>query len=192
MSFAFVRNPFSKLQSAFNFISQWSGISTVGMTGKVEEESLYLGPPMTTFLTHGPYNIQTNSRGFTMWVFPLAPWSLYVFVLAVFGVTTLLRKNLKVSRRAASLLVFATIYLVIVISVAFEEWRIDRIVEKFDLDGNNIFSPDEETPEMIYWSSRKINDAGRTFAPVTGAFFALCCTAVYWSAELIWKRLNSW
>lgn len=46
--------------------------------------------------------------------------------------------------------------------------RFERELLAFDLDGNDWFTPDEETPAQKHAMENVVNDTARTLAPITG------------------------
>ena len=74
-------------------------------------------------------------------------------------------------------LVFAVIsavtcYFCILFSVWSIDWHYKYELDKFDLDGDGMFSGDEITPDMDKAMKRLTNDTGRTFAPITAAIIS--------------------
>ena len=63
-------------------------------------------------------------------------------------------------------------YSCVLFSVWCIDWHYKYELEKFDLDGDGMFSGKELTPEMDKAMKRLTNDTGRTFAPITGAIIS--------------------
>ena len=92
-----------------------------------------------------------------------------------------------VSRRAAKYITparlavanfFAT-YAVIVLGVYMYEIYLEIKLASFDLDGDEIFSEKERTPEQQGYMRLVTWDTGRTFAPITGLIFAFLYSVLY-------------
>jgi hypothetical protein len=63
-----------------------------------------------------------------------------------------------------------------------QEHLIDRRLRAFDHNGDGFFSGEEVTPEQVAALERVTNDTGRTFAPITGALFALAYSGLFFGA----------
>lgn len=59
-------------------------------------------------------------------------------------------------------------YFCVIFSVWSIDWHYKYELDKFDLDGDGMFSGKELTPEMDEAMKRLTSDTGRTFAPITG------------------------
>ena len=60
-------------------------------------------------------------------------------------------------------------YAFIVLSVWSIGWHYEYELNKYDYDGDGMFSGDEINPDMEKAMDRLTNDTGRTFAPITAA-----------------------
>jgi hypothetical protein len=95
--------------------------------------------------------------------------------------------------RRAFLVSAAAIYLLVVGSAMVQERLLDHRLSKFDLNGDGVFSGPELTPEQDAALQRVTNDTGRTFAPFTGAVFAVGYASIFFGmlsgARALGRRL---
>ncbi|MCP5078148.1 MAG: hypothetical protein GY951_08860 [Psychromonas sp.] len=93
-------------------------------------------------------------------------------------------KNVSVSAISAVFL-----YIFILVSVAYVEQKLDSELAAFDLNGDGVFSGSEITPEQEKAMYRVTADTGRTFAPFTGAIFAVIYFLIIW---LVFSIISSY
>lgn len=81
------------------------------------------------------------------------------------------------------------VYLFILISVVYIEHKLDAELAAFDLNGDEIFTDNEITPEQEKAMYRVASDTGRTFAPITGGIFSVIyCFGVWLLFSFVsWK-----
>lgn len=75
---------------------------------------------------------------------------------------------------------FVLFYLIIIGSVFIYEYYLSYKLNSFDLNGDSVFSGLERTEELDKYFNLKMNDTGRTFAPVTGFLFTILHTFVFY------------
>jgi len=80
-------------------------------------------------------------------------------------------------------------YFFILVSVFAYEYYLDVQLNQFDLDGDGIFTGQENTLEQAKAMAAVTNDTGRTFAPITGAIYSvlyfLVVFIVWWVSSTI-------
>ncbi|ADZ90925.1 hypothetical protein [Marinomonas mediterranea] len=79
-----------------------------------------------------------------------------------------------------SLLSALLVYLFIVGSAAYYDYKYEAELAAFDLNQDGMFSGDEVTLEQEKAMLRVISDTGRTFAPFTGAIFSILYFSCLW------------
>jgi len=95
-------------------------------------------------------------------------------------------KNVSIAAISAVLM-----YLFIIGSALYIEYKLDAELTAFDLDNDGFFSGSEVTPDQEKAMQRVIYDTGRTFAPITGAIFSIFYFFLLWllfSAVSIFKK----
>ncbi|MGL5018673.1 MAG: hypothetical protein ACRDBP_11085 [Luteolibacter sp.] len=70
------------------------------------------------------------------------------------------------------LIVSLLCYLLLLVSVRFTSLRLKANLDSHDLDGNEMFSGSELTPQMYKAMKEWTSDTGRTLAPITGLFIS--------------------
>ena len=91
----------------------------------------------------------------------------------IFGGLFLLKLELSKTKWLTCIFISSVIcYFCVLFSVWSIDWHYKYELDKFDLDGDGIFSGEELTPEMDKAMKRLTNDTGRTFAPITGAIIS--------------------
>jgi hypothetical protein len=109
-----------------------------------------------------------------MWIFPGGNISLIAVSLLITIVIFVKSRNFKWHNSSAKIAFanFITLYLFIVVSVVLYDFYIEYKLSTFDLDGDGIFSAAESTIEQAIYMNIVTNDAGRNFAPITGAAYS--------------------
>lgn len=117
-----------------------------------------------------------------MWVFPGYPLSLILTAALIASVLYFVPyfSSVRLSILKLTIINFVIIYLLIVGSVVFYELYLDYKIRTFDLNGDSFFSEVEINSEYAKYSSLLTNDIGRKFAPITGLFFSLVCSAIFY------------
>lgn len=121
--------------------------------------------------------------------------SIFVFAIALFLVPVIIcvmNNNLYSGRlRSVSISAISAVlvYLLILGSVTFIEFKLDAELAAFDLNGDGVFSGSEITPEQEHAMHQVIADTGRTFAPITGAVFSIFYFLGMWLLFVIVKLL---
>lgn len=70
------------------------------------------------------------------------------------------------------LIVSLLCYLLLLVLVRFTNLRLKANLDSYDLDGNEMFSGSELTPQMHQAMKEWTSDTGRTLAPITGLFIS--------------------
>lgn len=121
--------------------------------------------------------------------------SIFVFAIALFLVPVIIcvmNNNLYSGRlRSVSISAISAVlvYLLILGSVTFIEFKLDAELAAFDLNGDGVFSGSEIIPEQEHAMHQVIADTGRTFAPITGAVFSIFYFLGMWLLFVIVKLL---
>ncbi|WP_373070018.1 hypothetical protein [Sulfurimonas sp.] len=113
-----------------------------------------------------------------------------IFLLIPFDVLSvnhLLLSN-KLGKTLVSAISATLVYVIIVGSVMYTNYKLDTELAAFDLNADGLFSGDEITPEQEIAMDRVVNDAGRNFAPITGAIFSFIYFLCLWSI----LSISSW
>lgn len=101
--------------------------------------------------------------------------SYYFLVAALSSVTSwYLWKNVSKHRSYLWLYVlnFVVLYVMIVFGGVFYDWFLEYQLGKFDLNGDSLFSIEEQTPEQIKYMELLVNDLGRNLLPLTGIIYS--------------------
>jgi len=89
---------------------------------------------------------------------------------------------------------YALNFIVLYILILYGVWFIDKYLEfklnQFDLNGDSVFSPDEQTPEQIKAMQAYINDTGVSFAPITGAIYSFIATLILFLSRIMFYLLR--
>ncbi len=103
----------------------------------------------------------------------------YLFIFAFFvlplayGGWLLWKCETSKSKWVAGIIISTVVcYFCVLFSVWSIDWHYKHELDKFDLNGDGMFSGAELTPEMDKAMKRLTNDTGRTFAPITGAIIS--------------------
>jgi hypothetical protein len=78
---------------------------------------------------------------------------------------------------------FVSVYIFFVLGVYCYEIYLEYRLDSFDLNGDGIFTGEENTPEKEKYMSLVINDTFRTFAPFTGLVFSFLYAALFLCAS---------
>jgi hypothetical protein len=115
-----------------------------------------------------------------MWVIPGGISSLIIVSILMSGalifMTDIFRKQHKSLKLA--FLNMVIIYLLITFTALSYDYYIDYKLSTFDLDGDGIFSGNENTLEQAKYVGFATNDAGRSFAPITGLAYSFIYSAL--------------
>ncbi|MBB4954484.1 hypothetical protein H4S14_002961 [Agrobacterium vitis] len=93
-----------------------------------------------------------------------------------------------VSGRVKVILNLLLVYLIIVGCAAGVNAYLDWRITTFDLNGDDIFSHAESTPEQGFFMTHWVLDAGRNLAPFTGVVIAPILVAIAYALTLV-RRL---
>ncbi len=86
----------------------------------------------------------------------------------------------------------AVCYFLIIASVRFTDWDFEHRLNKFDLDGDGMFSGSELTPQMESAMADLTNDTGRSLAPITGLITSPIYCGIWYSLIGIPYLLYKW
>ena len=82
---------------------------------------------------------------------------------------------------------FVVLYVLLVYGVVFYDKYLEYKLSRFDLNGDGVFSPSEQTPDQIKYMNLLINDTGRNLIPLTGIIYSLISTLLLFVLSALYR-----
>ncbi|MEL6471047.1 MAG: hypothetical protein AAFQ74_15060 [Cyanobacteria bacterium J06623_4] len=89
-----------------------------------------------------------------------------------------------------SIVVFLSVYLLIVGSAAVEDVYAQWDLNRYDLDGDGFFGGAELTKQQAEAMARLVNDVGRNFSVITGLLFSFVVSVTVYSIAVIGEKVT--
>lgn len=125
---------------------------------------------------------------------PLHANSGYLLIMVLtWCLTLIMRHYLKRMQTTAYLLFsnFIMFYALVVFCVYARGVYLEYRLDQFDLDGDSIFSIEEQTREQKEYMEMVVNDVGRNLIVFTGAVYSLVSTIVFYFIVRIYGRVKN-
>ncbi|MEL6605561.1 MAG: hypothetical protein AAFP20_20315, partial [Cyanobacteria bacterium J06614_10] len=89
-----------------------------------------------------------------------------------------------------SIVVFLSVYLLIVGSAAVEDVYAQWDLNRYDLDGDGFFGGAELTKQQAEAMARLVNDVGRNFSVITGLLFAFVVSGTVYIVAILGEKVT--
>lgn len=118
----------------------------------------------------------------------IGPFVWLIFALSipafVFGLSKLKAFPVK-HKFLLAIISFLFLYGYIVASAQIEDYRLDKELQQYDLNGDGMFNSEELTPEAENVMQRVAQDTGRTLAPITGFIISWFYTSLFFGIVIL-------
>jgi hypothetical protein len=117
-----------------------------------------------------------------------------ILCLAALTLLLILRKRIKVKRGQLfyiSTLIFVLIYLYIVGTALLEDMYCQWDVNKYDLNQDGIFTPNEIDSYQEAAMKRLTNDTGRNLSVITGLIFSFIVSSMVYGTVWTYRKIRT-
>lgn len=110
--------------------------------------------------------------------------------LIFYVLTFIFRNKIKIKKILLAVFQVIIFYVTLLIIVKIIDLRLEKELYSFDLNHDGVFSGSEICPEQELAMKAFIQDTGRTFAPITGAFFSLIYFPFAYIIEIAIEKMH--